>query len=145
MVHHIYILLKGAKNLVDIDILEDGLKNLSKIIKQKYKVDISKVIGGGAAGGCGAGLYGILNATISSGFSLLSKIVELKKIKCSDLVITGEGKSIVSLSMVKFHFQVAKIANKYNIPVICLSGSIDRKKLKKFEDIGFSRFIFNSK
>ena len=69
------------------------MKNLSKIIKQKYKVDVSKVIGGGAAGGCGAGLHGILNATISSGFSLLSKIVELeKKIKYSDLVITGEGK-----------------------------------------------------
>lgn len=135
---HLYSPQKGARNLVDIDILEDGLKNLSKIIKQKYKVDVSKVIGGGAAGGCGAGLYGILNATISSGFSLLSKIVELeKKIKCSDLVITGEGKIDSQSFYGKVPFQVAKIANKYNIPVICLSGSIDRK-LKKFEDIGFS-------
>ena len=76
MVHHIYILLKKEqKNLVDIDILEDGLKNLSKIIKQKYKVDISKVIGGGAAGGCGAGLYGILNATISVVFLYFQKLL----------------------------------------------------------------------
>ena len=135
---HLYSPQKGARNLVDINILEDGLKNLSKIIKQKYKVDVSKVIGGGAAGGCGAGLHGILNATISSGFSLLSKIVELeKKIKCSDLVITGEGKIDSQSFYGKVPFQVAKIANRYNIPVICLSGSIDRK-LKKFEDIGFS-------
>tara|TARA_B100000900_G_scaffold414749_1_gene442315 strand:+ start:1820 stop:2956 length:1137 start_codon:yes stop_codon:yes gene_type:complete len=135
---HLYSPQKGARNLVDINILEDGLKNLSKIIKQKYKVDVSKVIGGGAAGGCGAGLHGILNATISSGFSLLSKIVELeKKIKYSDLVITGEGKIDSQSFYGKVPFQVAKIANKYKIPVICLSGSID-KKLKKFDDIGFS-------
>ncbi len=135
---HLYSPQKGAKNLLDINILEDGLKNLSKIIKQKYKVDVSKISGGAAAGGCGAGLFGILNAKISSGFSILSKIVELeKKIKCSDLVITGEGKIDSQSFYGKVPFQVAKIANKYKIPVICLSGSIDRK-LKKFEDIGFS-------
>ena len=57
---HLYSPQKGAKNLLDINILEDGLKNLSKIIKQKYKVDVTKICGGGAAGGCGAGLFGIL-------------------------------------------------------------------------------------
>ena len=53
------------------------------------------------------------------------------------MVITGEGKIDSQSFYGKVPFQVAKIASKYKIPVICLSGSIDRK-LKKFENIGFS-------
>ena len=41
------------------------------MIKKDLKIDITKVKGGGSAGGTAAGLYGLLGAKLTNGFKLI--------------------------------------------------------------------------
>lgn len=76
-----------------IELLEKGLENLSNIIKRKKGVDITKILGGGAAGGLGAGLYAFLGAKLKKGIDVMKDLTSLdEKIRGASLVITGEGK-----------------------------------------------------
>ncbi len=83
---------KGATEDM-INLLEKGLINLSEIIKSQLGMDITKIPGGGAAGGLGAGLYAFLGARLEKGIEVMKELTGLDdKIKGADLVITGEGK-----------------------------------------------------
>lgn len=83
---------KGADNQ-EVTELDNGLINISNIIKTEFNVDVSKLEGGGAAGGVGAGAVVFCNAKISSGIDTILNLLNVdEKILQSDLVITGEGK-----------------------------------------------------
>jgi len=111
---YVFARQKGASK-DEIEYLDKGLQNVSKVIKKQFGIDISTVNGGGAAGGVGAGLYGILGAEIKSGVSFISKIVELEKqIQNADLVICGEGKLDNSSFEGKVVGEVFEIAKKHN-------------------------------
>ena len=57
-------------------------------------MDIDSFDGGGAAGGIGAVLIGILHANMISGIELLLSFSDMEEqVKDCDLVITGEGQS----------------------------------------------------
>jgi glycerate kinase len=114
-----------------VDILERNLSRFARIIKRDLNKDVTKIVGGGAAGGLGAALYAFLNAKVSSsdvlesGISIVIKMTNLeRKIKTADLVITGEGKIDTQSIYGKAPIGVAKLARKYNIPVLCIVGSI---------------------
>ena len=82
--------------------------------------------GGGAAGGSAAGMYGFFNANLVSGFSLLTKLVDLEnEIEKADLIFTAEGKIDQQSINGKLTGEVARLGKKYKVPVIGIGGSIE--------------------
>ena len=123
-----YAAQKGAKPK-DIKILEKNSLVFAEIIKNKYDISIHNVPGGGAAGGCAAGIFGLLGGVIKNGFDLISKHVALEeKIKKSDLVITGEGSFDEQSLFGKVPYKIASIASKHRVPTIIIAGKINLDK-----------------
>lgn len=88
---HIFAAQKGASES-EINELDQGLKNFSKVIKNDLGIDVSNIPGGGAAGGLGAGAIAFCNAKINGGINIILDWLDIdSKIAESDLVITGEG------------------------------------------------------
>ena len=121
---YVYALQKGALK-EDVQLLDKGLKHVSKIIKKDLDKEVAEIPGSGAAGGLGAGLLAFLEAELRSGIELVmeaSKIEE--KLKKVDLVITGEGKIDGQTISGKTPVGVAKKAKKEGLPVIGVGGTI---------------------
>ena len=105
--------------------LEAGLANFSKHIELLTQKSVAEVPGAGAAGGCAAGLHGLLGAELMSGFELLAELSNLEsEIKEADLVITAEGCVDGQSIEGKLPVGVAKLTQKHNKPLIVLTGSI---------------------
>ena len=106
--------------------LDKGLEHLSKVIQKETGKDISQHPGAGAAGGMGGGLLAFLNAELKPGIQLLLDRLNFKEqIREADFIITGEGKSDQQTLMGKVPFGILKEAQKQDIPVILLAGSIE--------------------
>ena len=132
---YIYAKQKGASKEV-IEKLENGSKVFAKVIYNQFNVKIENCKGGGAAGGVGAGLYGVFNAKIKSGFQLLAKKTGLfNLIDSVDLVLTGEGHFDQQSSFGKLPFQVAKLADKKNIPTLIMAGKTSIKEIPKLPNV----------
>ncbi len=129
---------KGATKL-QMDELENGLLNLSKITRNKIKSNPETVIGGGSAGGIAAFLKVFLNAKIYSGTDFFFKIMNFEKhIKNANILITGEGNLDFQTLQGKAPFEVAKKAKKKGLLTIALVASVDPDayfELNKFFDI----------
>lgn len=81
--------------------------------------------GAGAAGGMGFAFLSYLNAELQSGIDLVINETGLEEhIKDADAVITGEGRLDGQSCMGKAPVGIARIAKKYNKPVIAFSGSV---------------------
>lgn len=92
-------------------------------MSEKY----SEKPGSGAAGGLGFALLSICKATFTEGVSKIIELINLEQnIKNADLVITGEGRIDNQILNGKVPIGIAKIAKKYNIPVIAVVGSSSR-------------------
>ena len=105
--------------------LEAGLANFSKHIELLTQKSVAEVPGAGAAGGCAAGLHGLLGAELVSGFELLAELSHLEEqIAASDLIVTAEGRIDGQSLEGKLPVGVAKLAKKHHKPVIVLAGSI---------------------
>lgn len=105
--------------------LEAGLTNFSKHIELLTQKSVAEVPGAGAAGGCAAGLHGLLGAELVSGFELLAELSQLEEqIAASDLIITAEGRIDGQSLEGKLPVGVAKLAKKHHKPVVVLAGSI---------------------
>ncbi|MEI0701558.1 glycerate kinase [Brachyspira intermedia] len=105
------------------DILDDGLKNIAKIIKEKFGKEIDYMEGAGAAGGLGGGLVAFCNAQLKSGIDAVLDIIDFeKKIKDASLIITGEGAIDGQTKEGKVPVGIAKRSG--NIPVIAIVGQI---------------------
>ena len=121
---NVYSPQKGA-NEEDIITLNESLTNFVKVIEKKFKRNISKLVGGGSAGGTAAGLHGFFGASLDSGFFILSDLINLEsEIKDVDLIFTAEGKIDHQSIQGKLTGNVAKLGKKYSIPVIGLSGKL---------------------
>jgi glycerate 2-kinase len=120
---------KGATEEMIIT-LDYALSHFAQIIKQDLGKDISDIPGAGAAGGLGAGLMAFLDAELKPGIDIVINTVHLDKIiKDADLAITGEGEINGSTIYGKTPIGVAKVAKKYQIPVVSISALIDESGL----------------
>ena len=131
----IYSKQKGASEKQIIE-LEKNSIYFSSLIQKFNSKEISSIKGGGAAGGTGSGLYGLINSKINNGFDILKRISGLEKIiRESNLVITGEGHFDNQSLNGKLPIRIAEITSKYKIPTIILTGkkSVDEKKLKNLD------------
>ena len=124
---HVFGAQKGATQ-ADIEFLDDGLKNLAKILDNGNE-DKS---GAGSAGGLGYGLMSFLNAELKSGIGQVFEFLEYdRKLLNVDLIITGEGKLDGQTLGGKVIYGVANKAKENKIPIgiICgIAEEIDRVK-----------------
>ena len=132
---------KGA-NDEQVKLLDEGLKHISDIIKQDLGIDISKLPGGGAAGGMGAGISAFLNAELKMGIEVLLDAIKFNDLlKGADMVFTGEGRMDSQSLGGKAVIGVACRAKKQNVPVIVLTGGIQGDIAKAY-NLGVSAVFF---
>lgn len=114
---------KGASD-EHIEYLEKGMLNFRNVLNEKYKTDANGIVGGGAAGGMGAGLTLVLNAKIVSGVNEILNIVDFDEIiKDADYIITGEGRIDGQSKDGKVISGVIDRASKKGVPVIAIVGT----------------------
>lgn len=119
---HTYAAQKGASPAQIVQ-LDQGLQHVAELIKDHIGIDISRVQGGGAAGGIAAGLIGLYGATSQSGFDYIRELTELEnKIKSSDLVITGEGRLDDQSIQGKVVGRLADLCQAYEKPLVVVGG-----------------------
>jgi glycerate kinase len=129
---HVYGPQKGATPAM-VQQLDAGLRRLAAIIQKDLGLKVAHVPGAGAAGGAGAGLMAFLNGHLFSGADLVLAAVDLEaKLADCDLVITGEGRLDGQTAFGKAPAKVAQMANRRQLPVVAICGSLgpDTRKLR---------------
>lgn len=105
--------------------LEKAMIRYGSLLEAAAGKPITEVAGAGAAGGLGAGLLALPEVKLRSGFEIVSEAIQLEaKIREAGLVVTGEGKVDDQTLYGKVPFGVARLAAKYDIPVICVAGTV---------------------
>ena len=115
---------KGATP-VQIEFLSRRLEQLQQSYLRDYNIDISLLIGGGAAGGLAGGLSA-LGANLVPGFDVVADEVGLhEQIAQCDLIITGEGYLDSESFDGKVVGGVQQLAQQFNKPVVVICGGAD--------------------
>ena len=105
--------------------LDRGLDHYAKTIARDLDLDVLNLAGGGAAGGMGAALYAFCGAQLRQGIEIVTDALHLdEQVADADLVITGEGRIDSQTIHGKVPVGVAKVAKRYNKPVIGIAGSL---------------------
>ncbi len=114
---------KGATDS-DLAFLESGMENFARVA-ERFTGKSLNVAGGGAAGGIGGALYAFLNAEIKSGIQTVLDLCDFDNaILGADLVVTGEGRVDFQSANGKVIDGILRRANKQNVPVIAIAGSL---------------------
>ena len=115
---------KGADEKM-VKVLDENLEHYAKLVNKFLGISIKDYPGAGAAGGLGGGLLAFLKAKLQPGVDIVIQSTALEeKLKTADLVITGEGMIDYQTQFGKTPYGVAKVAKKYDIPVIAIAGGI---------------------
>lgn len=105
--------------------LDNALARYAKIIERDLDINVLDLAGGGAAGGMGAALYAFCGAELRQGIEIVTDALHLaEQVVDADLVITGEGRIDSQTIRGKVPVGVAKVAKRYNKPVIGIAGSL---------------------
>ncbi len=115
---------KGATP-VQIEFLSGRLEQLQQSYLHDYGIDVSLLVGGGAAGGLAGGLSA-LGASLVPGFDVVADEVGLHEqvVQC-DLIITGEGYLDNESFDGKVVGGVQQLAQQFNKPVVVICGGAD--------------------
>ncbi|WP_407247015.1 glycerate kinase [Klebsiella aerogenes] len=115
---------KGATAAM-IERLDRGLQHFAQIIDRDLDIDVLNPGRGGAAGGMGAALYAFCGANLRPGIEIVTDALGLAELVAdADLVITGEGRIDSQTIHGKVPVGVAKVAKRFNVPVIGIAGSL---------------------
>lgn len=105
--------------------MDQWLSDYAKLAEKHYEKADPKYPGTGASGGLGFAFLTFTNAVLESGIKIVLKETKLEQyIQDADIVITGEGRLDGQTAMGKAPVGVAKLAGKYNIPVLAFAGSV---------------------
>ena len=105
--------------------LDAALAHYAALIKRDLDLDVLELAGGGAAGGMGAALFAFCGAELRQGIEIVTDALHLDRyVAEADLVITGEGRIDSQTVHGKVPVGVAKVAKRYNKPVIGIAGSL---------------------
>lgn len=141
---HVYAKQKGASE-IDVEFLDKGLEDFSKVLDTKFKINSQEVIGAGAAGGMGIASKVFLKGELISGITLMKELAQFdKKIKNANWIITGEGKLDEQTLSGKTIHGVIDTAKKNGIKVAAFCGTLDlpEEHLKIF-GISYTDAIMN--
>ena len=123
---------KGATP-VQIEFLSGRLEQLQQSYLRDYGIDVSLLIGGGAAGGLAGGLSA-LGASLVPGFDVVADEVGLhEQIAQCDLIITGEGYLDNESFDGKVVGGVQQLAQQFNKPVVVICGGADVDAQQRIE------------
>ena len=121
----VYAKQKGA-SLIDIEMLDKGLKDFSKVIDKTFQIDSQLVKGAGAAGGMGIASKVFLNGDLKPGIQLIKELANFdEQILGVDWIITGEGKLDNQTLLGKTIQGVITSAKYKHIKVAAFCGAID--------------------
>lgn len=127
---YVYAPQKGA-DAEQVNLLDKGLRNYSRVIKKTTGKDVSDVPGAGAAGGIAGGFTAFLSAKIVSGIETVLEMGRFEeKIKSADLVLTGEGRLDVQTAYGKPPAVLACLCKRYGVPLIILAGTVEEDVYK---------------
>ena len=105
--------------------MDSWLQNYADIVKTVLPHSDQNMPGAGAAGGIGFAFAAFLNGKLVSGIDLILREIDIEThIQTADIVITGEGRLDAQTVMGKAPIGIAKIAKKYQKPVIAFSGCV---------------------
>ena len=108
-----------------VEQLEAGLNHLAEVVRQQVGRQISKIPGGGAAGGLSAGALAFMDAKLVSGVETIIKESGLaKEIRDADWVITGEGRFDSQSLRGKVVSGVTKAARQSRAKVAVIAGRV---------------------
>jgi glycerate kinase len=109
----------------DFALAERCLGRLARVVKQQFGYDFARQQGAGAAGGLGFGLLAFLGADLQPGFALFARQAGLeRRLRATDLVVTGEGAIDRSTLMGKGVGQIVLRCRQLKIPCIALAGML---------------------
>lgn len=132
---YVYGAQKGASSN-DIEILDNGLKDFSKIINSVFNIDAQSLMGAGAAGGMGIASKVFLKGSLEPGIQLIKNLAQFDdKLENTDWIITGEGKLDTQTMSGKTIQGVLASAKAKRIKVATFCGAIDLEGIKP-EDYG---------
>jgi len=115
---------KGATDRT-LPMLEAAMEHYAGLIDHEAGLELSGRSGTGAAGGLGYGLLAVCQAEFVSGSEYVMRELKLEeKIRQTDYVITGEGAMDVQSLGGKVPISVAKVARKYQKPVVAFVGKL---------------------
>jgi glycerate kinase len=105
--------------------LDVNLARFASLISRDLGMQVDWVPGAGAAGGMGAALLAFLGAQLRPGIDIVMEAVGLEAhVRDADLVITGEGRIDSQTIHGKTPIGVARVAKRYNKPVIGIAGCL---------------------
>ena len=122
---HVFGPQKGADAEMVL-FLDEGIKNVSEVIKKDLSKDLSKIPGSGAAGAMGAGMIAFFDSVLQMGIETVLDTVNFSDvITGADMIFTGEGKIDLQSLRGKVVIGVAKRAKLENVPVFVIAGGAD--------------------
>lgn len=130
----VYAKQKGASQK-DIEILDKGLKDFSKVLDKAFQIDSQLVKGAGAAGGMGIASKVFLNGDLKPGIQLIKELANFEEqISGADWIITGEGKlDNQTLSGKTIQGLMASVKAKHiKVAVFCGAIEMNKKELESF-------------
>ncbi len=115
---------KGATP-AQVKALERGLKNFARVAKKDLGKDAAEILGAGAAGGMGAGLFAFFGARPQPADILLFPMLQVeRRIRRADLIFTAEGKVDGQSAEGKASSILAVMAHRWGKPLVVLAGQL---------------------
>jgi glycerate kinase len=115
---------KGANSSM-VSQLEAGLTALRDAIMRLNDKDVASIRHGGAAGGVGASLFGLLHADLVNGIDYFLSLTKFEEaLNDADLMITGEGSIDLQTLKGKGPIGVAKMAKQQGKGVVGFAGAV---------------------
>ncbi|MEM9142766.1 MAG: glycerate kinase [Bacteroidota bacterium] len=121
---YVYGPQKGA-NDSELSLLDQGLRNLDRVVQDVLGKKVAQVPGSGAAGGTAYGLKAFLGADYVPGIDFILGLSNIKtqiRERAFDLIITGEGKLDHQTLHGKLIKGVTDLGRENAIPVVVVCG-----------------------
>lgn len=123
---HIFGPQKGGTP-AQITVLDAGLKRLAGMVQDQTGIDLQSLAGSGAAGGLVVPFTAFGQAIIRKGLDVVLDAIHFdEQLQGCDLVITGEGRTDSQSAMGKVLSGVGQRCKPRGIPVIAISGALDK-------------------
>ena len=121
---YVYAPQKGASKVV-VEQLDNGLRNLHRVLLLQTGKNVAVIPGTGAAGGIAAPLIAFFGARLQSGINMVLQSSKLSQhIKPGTVVFTGEGKMDEQTGQGKVVGSIAALAKSRQAIAIALCGSL---------------------
>ena len=115
---------KGASP-AQVELLTRRLRRLAQIYERDFGVDVTTMVGAGAAGGLAGGLAA-RGASLVNGFEVVADEIDLpERIVDADVVVTGEGRYDATSLQGKVVGGVAELAARSGTRTLAVVGSSD--------------------